>query len=243
MTAKEHYDKHLSKVYTWMIGDFREKMQQEKDFFRQHAVVPGQHAVAYDLGAGTGIQSVALCQLGFRVKAVDFNRPLLTELNHNKGQLQIEIVESDILDFLNQPPVEEKAALIVCMGDTLTHLPGHEAVTLLIEKIATHLEPKGKVVFSYRDLSEERKGLERFLLLKSDKNRAMSCFLEYFPDHVMVHDFLLEKSKDSWTQNISAYPKLRLQASAVVQKLEHHQINILHSEVSKGMTYLIGQYH
>lgn len=33
MTAKEHYDKHLGKLYFWMPGDFYERMSEQKEFF------------------------------------------------------------------------------------------------------------------------------------------------------------------------------------------------------------------
>lgn len=33
MTAKEHYDKHLGKLYSWMPGDFYERMSEQKEFF------------------------------------------------------------------------------------------------------------------------------------------------------------------------------------------------------------------
>jgi 2-polyprenyl-3-methyl-5-hydroxy-6-metoxy-1,4-benzoquinol methylase len=50
-------------------------------------VTPERSAI--DLGAGYGIQSIALANLGFRVRAVDFNRQLLEELSVNKKSLPI----------------------------------------------------------------------------------------------------------------------------------------------------------
>jgi hypothetical protein len=32
MTAKEHYDTHLGYVYSWMLGDFAQKMSEQMDF-------------------------------------------------------------------------------------------------------------------------------------------------------------------------------------------------------------------
>lgn len=33
MTVKEHYDRHLGNLYAWMLGDFNEITQEQKDFF------------------------------------------------------------------------------------------------------------------------------------------------------------------------------------------------------------------
>ena len=40
MTAKEHYDKHLGKVYSWMLGDFHERMSEQKEFFLNRRILP-----------------------------------------------------------------------------------------------------------------------------------------------------------------------------------------------------------
>jgi hypothetical protein len=35
MTAKEHYDTHLARVYSWMQGNFVQKMEEQKAFFKR----------------------------------------------------------------------------------------------------------------------------------------------------------------------------------------------------------------
>ena len=239
MTVKEHYDKHLGKVYSWMLGDFQERMSEQQEFFLNRRIIPSGNKVAFDLGSGHGIQSLALANLGFSVKAVDFNKQLLHELAINKGTLPVDIIERDILSFLSE--ASESPEVIVCMGDTLTHFTGYDEVIKVIRRISNLLPRKGKLVVSWRDLSEERKGTDRFLHVKSDDSRTLNCFLEYFPIYVMVHDILLEKISGSWVQTISSYSKLRIPVPVFRQTLRDQSIAIVHTDMIRGMTYLVGE--
>lgn len=239
MTVKEHYDTHLGSVYSWMLGIFAKKMSEQMDFFLNHGILPSGNHLAFDLGAGNGIQSVALAKLGFKVTAVDFSKQLLEELLANKQTLPINCLERDIVSFLNE--TSDKPELIICMGDTLTHFRHYDEVQEVIRKVSNLLTNRGKIVLSYRDLSVERKGADRFFQVKSEDARTLSCFLEYFDHHAMVHDLILEKSNGLWTQKVSCYPKLRIPVSVLKKTLQENHITILQEEAIGGLVCLTGQ--
>lgn len=239
MTAKEHYDTLLGDVYSWMLGDFTQRMLEQKHFFIAHHIHPTGNGIALDLGAGNGIQSVALAELGFKVKAVDFNATLLAELNTTKNKLPIEIYMQDISTFMNK--TNEPAEVIICMGDTLTHFDGYSVVTDLVRKIAAILPRDGKAIFSWRDFSEERSGLDRFIHVRSDDTRSMTCFLEYSPHHVTVHDLIVEKINGEWRQRVSRYPKLRLPVTLFSATLRENGLSIEHQQVNRGMIALVAR--
>ena len=222
-----------------MSGDFTEKTREQTVFFSQRGVIPAGNRIAYDLGSGHGIQAIALAQLGFRVTAVDFNGQLLGELKRNAHSLPVESVEGDLLQYLVQ--TNEQAELITCMGDTLSHLQRFEEIEFLINEISKRLSDDGKVILSFRDLSVELQGTDRFIHVKSDDTRSMTCFLEYFPEHVMVHDIIVEKEGDKWKQKVSCYPKLRLPVVKVLGLFKVNQIRILLQEEVRGMHFIIGQ--
>lgn len=239
MTAKEHYDRHLGNFYSWMSGNFKEKQAEQQRFFESHKIYPFSTSVAFDLGAGHGLQAVSLANLGFSVRAVDFNRQLLAELNSNKHGLDIQLFENDIVQYLEN--TSEKADVITCMGDTLTHLESHHHVKKLIELSYAQLVSGGIIVLSFRDLTTELNGVNRFLPVKSDENRILTCFLEYFPEHVLVHDILHEKIDNTWKQKVSAYPKLRLNSDLVSSMLADSQFHIQASETINRMIYIVAK--
>src|SRR5687768_15888052 len=203
MTAKEHYDNHLGHFYSWMMGDLQQKQEEHQKFFLDLGLAPLTTRRAIDLGCGHGIQSIALAHLGFRVAAVDFNAELLNELFVAKGDLAISLYKEDLLQFLRES--NENVDVITCMGDTLTHLESPEEVSELIGLCSQRLVPGGKLVLSFRDLSEELKKENRFILVKSDDHRILSCFLEYVDDKVIVYDMLWQKEDSGWKQKVSFY--------------------------------------
>jgi 2-polyprenyl-3-methyl-5-hydroxy-6-metoxy-1,4-benzoquinol methylase len=239
MTAKEHYAFHLAHFYSWMIGDFDEKENAQKDFFIRNGITPKLNSLAIDLGAGNGVQSVSLASLGFEVIAVDFNLQLLDELTINKEDLNVKAVCDDVIMFLES--FDRSADTIVCMGDTITHLETTDHLEKLFGMISERLVKGGKLVISFRELISELKGEERFIPVRSDSTKILTCFLEYFPGHVIVHDILHEWQSGKWIQKVSSYPKLRLSEADITTMAERNNLKILSAQRLNGMTYLIGQ--
>jgi 2-polyprenyl-3-methyl-5-hydroxy-6-metoxy-1,4-benzoquinol methylase len=239
MKVKDHYDKHLGNFYSWMVGDFDAKQLEQEVFFRHQGIAPIKTRIAFDLGAGHGLQAVSLANLGFSVKAVDFNEQLLAELSNNRRKRAIEIIHADILDFLNRQ--SSNVDTIVCMGDTITHLPDINDAEKLIRLCSKLLVKKGKLVFSFRDFSIALKKEERFIPVKQDNERILTCFLEYFPDHVMVHDILHEKHDAQWIQKISSYPKLRLNSQIIENLFNENGFKTIFSDTVNRMIYMIGE--
>ena len=239
MNARDHYANHLAAFYGWTLGDFEEKQRAQLDFFTRNSVLPGVSDVALDLGAGNGLQSIPLAKLGFSVFAVDFNKQLLDELQIRKQELPVRIILDDMTDFMKS--YDQVAGAIVCMGDTITHLESIGDVEQLLGKISDHLATDGKVVISFRELTTELKGESRFIPVRSDGTKILTCFLEYFTNHVMVHDILHELESDKWIQKVSCYPKLRLTATFLTNTFERYKIRTISTERISGMTYLVGQ--
>ena len=166
----------------------------------------GSHAV--DLGSGFGMHSIPLARRGCSVLAIDSSGYLLEELKAHSGILPITAVEDDLLAFRRH--LDRPADVILCMGDTLTHLADRDTALELFTLAAASLRPGGKFIASFRDYSQALVGNGRFIPVKSDADRILTCFLEYAADHVDVHDILHERSGDTWRQRVSTYRKLRL---------------------------------
>ncbi len=237
MTVKEHYDQHLGHFYSWMVGDFAEKQHQQEKFFLQNGIAPQLSGIAFDIGCGHGLQSISLAHLGFSVRAIDFNQQLLEELKVRVGAHPIECIEANGLEFLYA--VRLKPEVIVCMGDTLTHLTGPEQVEELITLSSQRLERGGKLILSYRELTEELTNERRFIPVRSDEHRIHLCYLEYLPGYVKVFDILYENENGRWKQTVSWYPKLRIPVSKVLSLFEKNNLTLIKQEVIAGMTYLI----
>ncbi|MDT0344406.1 class I SAM-dependent methyltransferase [Streptomyces litchfieldiae] len=240
-TAVDHYDQLLAAHYTWMLGgDIAELAAGQTALLRDLAVSPGPSRLAVDLGCGSGAQSLALAGLGFDpVLAVDTSRPLLAELaRHAEATAPaVRPVHADLRGALPAHTEPGSAAAIVCMGDTLTHLPTRQDVVSLLGDAARALAGGGKLVLSYRDLTAPLTGTDRFIPVRATPDRIMTCFLEYWDEStVVVHDLIHVRSGDTWTLRTGSYPKLRVHPDWLAGECRSAGMDVVHNgTVPRGL--------
>ncbi|HTD74839.1 MAG TPA: class I SAM-dependent methyltransferase [Steroidobacteraceae bacterium] len=236
-TSETHYRTHLGPVYAWMLGDLDAAFARAA---REIDDLPPAAArgVAVDLGAGLGLHAVPLAKRGFEVVAIDNCQGLLDELHSRGGSLPIAIHNADLLEFPGF--VTGQAQVIVCMGDTLTHLRALATVESLLAAVAASLAPGGVFATTFRDYAtSELKGEQRFIPLRADADRIMTCFLEYEDHQVTVHDLLHEKEDGRWRQTVSSYPKLRLAPEWVMSKLSQLGFSVTRDATTGGMVRIV----
>lgn len=223
-TVTDHYRDLLSEHYVWMFGiSFDEKVAEQKALLERvlgalHPSVP--LGPALDLGSGPGFQSIALAELGFSpVIAIDTSAELLAELQAASGSHAIEARVADI-NSLRSLDLPSAPTIAVCMGDTLTHLSSRDDIERLFASVFGRLAKEGAFVLTWRDLTSELRGTDRFLSIRSDDRKIMTCFLEYeSAGTVLVHDLLHIRQPEGWVLHKSSYRKLRLSAEWVAAAL------------------------
>jgi SAM-dependent methyltransferase len=218
-TVQQHYDDLLAPIYVWMAGGLEAALAAGAADIAP--LLPGD-GVAVDLGAGFGMHAVPLARGGYEVVALDTSAQLLDVLHANSLGLPIQAVEADLLEFRRH--VTKPVSLIVCLGDTLTHLPDPAQVEQLFRDAAASLRPGGRLVLTFRDYSRPPVGDARFIPVRSDANRIHTCFLEALPERMLVHDILHERDGAAWRMKVSSYPKLRLAPHAVESGL--HKVGL-----------------
>jgi SAM-dependent methyltransferase len=247
-TAAEHYEDLLAEHYTWMLGgDIAALAAAQAELLGGLGLTGGADgaSVAVDLGCGPGPQTLALVRLGFAaVTAVDSSAVLLDELmaHAERGGVAhaVRPVHRDIRGVLPHCADPGSAAAIVCMGDTLPHLSDRADVRELIEDVARALRPGGSFVATYRDLTRELGGTDRFIPVRSSADRILTCFLDYLDeDTVLVHDLLHTRRNGTWELRTSSYPKLRLSPEWLAAQCRTAGLDVRRDEVGpRGMRLL-----
>lgn len=234
--VQDHYCNLLAAHYSWMNGmPFEEKVAEQRVLLTSLGIGMGSKGLAIDLGAGPGYQAHALGEIGFEtILALDTSRPLLDELEAANDRYPIRAILADLRDF---PTFVEKTSVdaVVCMGDTLTHLNDLSDVWKLFQDAHEVLRSDGRLALTFRDLSTELTGLDRFLPIRADDQRIMTCALEYEPDCVVVTDLIHIHAGNGWTLHKSSYRKLRLDSASVTKELAGIGFVVDHDGAIGGM--------
>ena len=236
VSVAEHYQSLLADRYSWMFGSFEQKAAEQEALFKRLSLHHDPKGPALDLGCGSGFQSIALARLGFEVTSIDFSERLLEELTQHQGSLPITALHGDFRDLREFP--DDSNEVVACMGDSLIHLPARSDIPELFREIKRILKPGGKVIISFRDVNAELKGLDRFIPIKSDAERIMTCVLEYETETVVVTDLFYERTQSGWSFHKSSYRKLRIAPSAVAEELRGAGLAVTFRDVIAGFQIL-----
>ena len=235
----DHYDNHLASIYVWMAGGLEAAIARGRAEIEAAFPRPGAAQCAIDLGAGFGMHAIPLADIGYSVTAIDSSGTLLEVIKNRVSPTPITTVQNDLLSFKKHLKV--RPALVICMGDTLTHLPDPQSVEQLFEDVADALIYGGTFIVSFRDYSIPLIGEKRFIPVRSDPDRILTCFLEYENEAVTVHDILHERDGAQWQQRVSAYRKLRLSPDWVILALEAKGLQVTQEQGASGMVRLVAK--
>ena len=238
-SVADHYDRHLGEIYAWMQGGAEAGFTRGREELRVLGVERVESRLAVDLGAGYGSHAVPLADLGWAVIAVERCGPLLRELAHHAAGRTITVIDSDMSVFARH--LSRPVDLILCLGDTLTHLPDLPSVSGLLSAIATSLAPGGRFVTTFRDYTRTLNGDARFIAVRSEPAQILTCFLEYGENTLEVHDLIHRLTDGVWRLSVSSYPKLRLDPTWVARQLEESGLEVNSGTAANGMVRIVAQ--
>lgn len=169
---------------------------------------------------------------------MDLDEGLLHQLRQRLEAegLQAAVERGDLVEYVRRA-AHARFDLLLCLGDTLCHLPGVPAVRELLIGAARALAPGGLLALSYRDttrLADE--GTARFREVARDGRRVLHCLLEPVDtEHLRVTDILTEAGPDGLTTRIGDYLKLRLAPARVAALATEAGLTLRREATDGGM--------
>jgi len=145
----EHYRTHLAPVYIWMAGGVAVPSLAANPRSPPSSRICRPAARAVDLGAGFGMHAIPLGRRGCAVLAVDSCSVLLEELMRQSTGLPVKAVHGRNTVLPAAHGLLPDA--ILCMGDTLTHLPDTASVLQLFAMAAESCARGGRFIATFRD--------------------------------------------------------------------------------------------
>jgi hypothetical protein len=168
-------------------------------------------------------------------------------------ELQAQCKDADCIegDFLLFPSFVSSADVIICMGDSLTHLSCLNEVELLFQQAFDVLLQEGIFMIQYRDLSKPLLDSDRFIPVKSDERTVFTCFLEWETalDHVLedgsgstikVNDLVhVKKGIGAWELLTSWYRKLAMTREYCTELAIKKGFSVVESSTLDGMVFIV----
>ncbi|HEU5076272.1 MAG TPA: class I SAM-dependent methyltransferase, partial [Polyangiaceae bacterium] len=234
-----HYDELLGGVYAWSVTSSGEPFERGKRWLEAHGLMNATHYL--DLGAGFGAHVLPLLAAGKQVTAVDFNAELLGQLAEAAGEAPgLRLERAELIAYLEANSTD-RWDVILCLGDTLTHLESTSAVRQLLASAARHLKPEGRLALSYRDSSAfSAEGVARFIPVARDRARVMYCLLEPIDaTYLRVTDIVTEVTDDGLQTRLGEYLKLRLARATLIDWALGAGLGLESEDVEQGMTSLV----
>jgi SAM-dependent methyltransferase len=220
-----HYDAVLASRYTWMMGGLDGCLSSARALLDAVGLTDEGSGSVLDLGAGAGYHARVLASRGFSVTAVDTSETLLKELADVCAGLPVKTLQADLLD---EPKLAALGPfmLILCVGDTLTHLSSMKDVDKLIRMAARLLSPGGALLLQFREQPKELSPQDSVIKMRAERDRIMQCVLHFEPDRVWVTDVAHEWNGQAWITTKSTYPKLRISTEAILEIATTAGLNI-----------------
>jgi len=233
-----HYDALLAARYTWMMGGLDGCLSSASALLDAVGLTDDGSGAVLDLGAGAGYHARVLASRGFTVTAVDTSDALLKELSEVCAGLPVTTLQADLLDetkFAALGPFE----LILCVGDTLTHLPSMKEVDKLIRMAARLLAPGGALLLQFREQPKDLSPQDSVIKMRAERDRIMQCVLHFEPERVWVTDVVHEWNGQAWLTTKSTYPKLRISPEALLEIASTAGLNIRFDETLTRQRVLV----
>lgn len=236
-SVQKHYKDHLAAIYSWMKGDFESQVIEQQRLLEDMGVAKTSKGTALDLGAGPGYQSAALKRMGYETVAVDTSEQLLAELEERVSGVRVHVGDIRDLGFLSHLTFD----VVVCMGDTLTHLSSLDEVTRNFQWVYSHLQSEGTAVYTFRELRLAENELDRVILVRADEQRILTCLLSDLGEKVRVFDLVHVKHENTWQLQKSFYDKIRIDAAWAEAELRRIGYQDVKLELRKGMISLVAR--
>ena len=77
--------------------------------------------------------------------------------------------------------------------------------------------------------------------MRADDEAILTCFLEYLPAEVRVHDLLHRRVDGGWKLEKSAYVKLRLAQAEVERWLVEAGFTLVHAASARGLVEIVAR--
>jgi glycine/sarcosine N-methyltransferase len=161
-------------------------------------------ATAIDAGSGTGFHAFLLAGLGVKVTAVDLSTEMLNRLEQAAaaGKTDITTVQSDLRELSSR--LSGTFDALVCMGNTLAHIPDRAALDQTLRGFAARVKSGGVVLIQLLNYAKILARRERIQSVREDQGNTFIRFYDFEEHRIRFNILRLERSGGETVPSLSS---------------------------------------
>lgn len=177
----------IAEHYHWLIPDERLSGETFVERHRDLLAVLRPDAQILDCACGIGIEAITLGRRGFKVRGSDASEELIAEARRRARKTGVE-VPFEVCSWEELPARfgTERFDLVLCIGNSVSHSPGPEAMLRSLGAMREVLKEGGTLVIDSRNWEKLRKAKPRVSVahrvVEREGAKCIPVYLWSFPD-------------------------------------------------------------
>ena len=182
------------------------RLAHELPFFERLFQAAGVRRVL-DAACGTGHHAIALAQRGHKVTGADLSAVMISRARENAAATGVDVAfrTAGLGDFAS---LGQSFDAVICLGNSLPHLPTAQAVAGAMSDFAAVLAPGGLLVVQNRNFDQVWAERQRFMPPQSYREGEREwLFLRFYDFHESTVTFnmvRLRRADGAWEQDTEA---------------------------------------
>ncbi len=163
-----------------------------------------------DLGCGSGLDSISLANLGFKVEAFDLSAKMISRAKQNAKNAGVKVKFHK--SSLDKIPTEfkNKFDAAVSLGNTLANLD-KKKLALAVKNASKILNDKGIFLVQILNYSGIISANERIININENDSKMFVRFYDFYPEHLNFNVLTVNKNnlkeKELYTTKLFAHTK------------------------------------
>jgi glycine/sarcosine N-methyltransferase len=172
-----------------------------------------------DCACGSGIQSIGLAEMNYKVCASDISPRLINILEKRSKDRRLEIT-TKVSDFRNLKEwSNNKFDSVICMGNSLPLVEGRKDISLALEKMIQLTKTNGLIIIGLHNYLKLRKEKKVFNLRKANESEIIFDIRDFKEDKVKIDYLFYRINENGWTNKRYKKSYLMISPKELIEKM------------------------
>ena len=182
-----------------------------------------------DIAAGTGNQALLLARNGYGVTATDNSEEMINKIKEKSQSNNIPI-QAFVLEMENIQTITSSFDVIVCIGNSLSHITSISLISQTIEDIEKLLESDGTLIIQIVNYDRVMKeSIHKLPVIETTTGLTFERTYEFEQDQIQFHGLLtvdVNGERTHFENKVALYPLQSFELVSILQNAGFSEISL-----------------